>query len=277
MTVQEMYRREVTLTVRPDRVSDWLADVRRHKEVLWALAVKDFRVRYKRATFGITWALLVPALQATVLAVVFSHVVKTGANHFYPIYVISGVVAFSYLSLTLPAACASIVDGSSLTEKVWFPRALLAMVPCMSNAVGLLITTALIPILMPAFGAPYRITLLLAVPGLLLLVSFTLALSLVLAALNVYFRDVKFIVQASLMVWMYVTPIVYEQHLLGRFASVIDANPLTGVVTLMHMAFVGPQIQWVAPVATSVGVTFALLAAAAWSHARHDRLFVDLL
>lgn len=277
MTVQEMYRREVTLTVRPDRVSDWLADVRRHKEVLWALAVKDFRVRYKRATFGITWALLVPALQATVLAIVFSHVVKTGANQYYPIYVISGVVAFSYISLTLPAACASIVDGSSLTEKVWFPRALLPMVPCMSNAVGLLITTALIPILMPAFGAPYRASLLLAIPGLLLLVSFTLALSLVLAALNVYFRDVKFIVQASLMVWMYVTPIVYQQHLLGRFAAVIDANPLTGVVTLMHMAFVGPQSQWVAPVVASIGATFALLVVSAWTHARHDRLFVDLL
>jgi lipopolysaccharide transport system permease protein len=277
VTTHQTYRREVTLTARPDSISDWLVDMRRHTEVLRALAAKDFRVRYKRATFGITWALLVPALQATILAIVFAHVVKSGANQYYPVYVISGVVAFSYLSLTLPTACTSIVDGSSLTDKVWFPRALLPIVPCLSNSVGLVITTALIPALMPAFGAPYRASLLLAVPGLVLLVAFTLSLSLVLAALNVYFRDVKFIVQASLMVWMYVTPIVYQQHLLGRFADVIDANPLTGVVTLMHMAFVGPQSHWVPPVLTSVAVTVFLLAVAAWTHARHDRLFVDLL
>jgi lipopolysaccharide transport system permease protein len=273
----QISRREVTLTARPDSIASWFSDMRRHTEVLGALTAKDFRVRYKRATFGITWALLVPALQATVLAFVFAHVVKSGANQHYPIYVISGVVAFSYFSLTLPAACASIVDGSSLTEKVWFPRALLPMVPCLSNAVGLLITTALIPILMPAFGDPYSVSLLWALPGLLLLIMFTLALSLVIAALNVYFRDVKFIVQASLMVWMYVTPIVYQQHLLGRFADVIDANPLTGVVTLMHMAFVGPQAHWVAPVVASLATSLALLGVAAWPHARYDRLFVDLL
>lgn len=277
MTTNPVYKREITLTSRPDTISDWLADLRRHTEVLWVLAVKDFRVRYKRATFGITWALAVPALQATIMAVVFAHVVKTGANRDYPVYVISGVVAFSYLSLTLPAGCTSIVDGSTLTDKVWFPRAILPAVPCLSNTVGLLITTALIPALMPVFGAPYSAALLLAIPAVLLLVTFTLALSLVLAALNVYFRDVRFIVQASLMVWMYVTPIVYSQQLLGRFADVIDANPLTGVVTLMHMAFVGHQSQWVAPVVVSVVITLALLAVAAWSHSRHDRVFVDLL
>lgn len=265
------------MTVRPDPISVWLADIRRHSEVLWALTTKDFRVRYKRATFGITWALVVPALQATVLAVVFAHVVKTGTNHYYPVYVISGVVAYSYLSLTLPAASTAIVDGSTLTDKVWFPRALLPIVPCLSNTVGLLITTCLIPILMPVFRAPYRASLLLAVPALLLLVGFTLALALVLAALNVYFRDVRFIVQASLMVWMYVTPIVYQQRLLGRFAAVIDANPLTGIVTLMHMAFVGPQSNWVPAVATSICITAALLVVAAWAHARYDRLFVDQL
>ena len=277
MTTHPVSRREVTLTVRPDSILHWLGEMRRHTEVLRALTVKDFRVRYKRATFGITWALLVPALQATILAFVFSRVVKTGANQHYPIYVISGVVAFSYFSLTLPTACASIVDGSTLTDKVWFPRALLPMVPCLSNAVGLLITTALIPILMPAFGDPYHVSLLWALPGLILLIMFTLALSLVVAALNVYFRDVKFIVQASLMVWMYITPIVYQQHLLGRFADVIDANPLTGVVTLMHMAFVGRQTHWMAPVLASVGISLALLAVAVWTHARYDRLFVDLL
>ena len=277
MTTHQLGAREMTLTSRPDGIADWLADLRRHTEVLWVLTVKDFRTRYKRAAFGVTWALAVPALQAAIMAVVFSHVIKTGGNRDFPIYVISGVVAFSYFSSTLPVAATAIVEGASLTDKVWFPRALLLIVPCLSNTVGLLVTTALVPALMPLFGISYRTSLLLVAPALLLLVAFTVALSLVLAALHVYFRDVKFIVQASLLVWLYVTPIVYAQHLLGRFAEVVNINPLTGIVTLMHMAFVGPQGPWVVSVSVSIGTTLVLLAAGSWVHAHHDRLFVDLL
>jgi len=268
---------EIILTAKPDRISDWLVDLRRHGEVLHILAVKDFRTRYKRAAFGVTWALAVPALQATIMAIVFAHVVKTGGSRSFPIYIISGVVAFSYFSSTLPVASTSIVDGASMTDKVWFPRALLPIVPCLSNLVGLLVTTAFIPAFMPVFGVNYSMAMLLVLPALGLLLAFTLALALVLSALQVYFRDVKFIVQALLMVWMYVTPIVYTQRLLGRFGALEDANPLTGIVTLMHMAFVGPQPQWLAPVCVSIGASVVLLVTATWAHARHDRLFVDLL
>ena len=277
MTTHELRAPEMTLTATPDRIADWVADLRRHGEVLWVLTVKDFRTRYKRAAFGVTWALAVPALQAMIMAVVFAHVVKTGGNQSFPVYVISGVVAFSYFSSTLPMACTAIVDGASLTDKVWFPRALLPIVPCLSNLLGLLVTAAFIPALMPLFGVSYHLGMLLVVPALVLLLTFTLALALVLSSLHVYFRDVKFMVQASLLVWMYVTPIVYAQHLLGRYAAVEDANPLTGIVTLMHMAFVGRQPQWFAPVCVSIGASLILLAVGAWAHARHDRLFVDLL
>ena len=130
---------------------------------------------------------------------------------------------------------------------------------------------------MPLLGVHYGVRLLLLVPGLLLLVSFTGALCLVVSALHVYFRDVRFLVQASLMVWMYVTPIVYPITLLHHHAVVIEMNPLTGIVTIFHLAAIGSQGSWLFPVVVSVGATLILFVIGAEAQRRHDRLFVDLL
>ena len=241
------------------------------------LARKDFQTRYKRATLGVGWAVVVPLLQTAVLAVIFSRVVKTGGSHNYGVYVLSGMLPFSYFSGVLTAGVSSIVDGSGLTDKVWFPRLILVGVPAISNAVGLAITTILLLILMPVFGVDYSARTALLIPGLLLVVAFSVALSSVGAAAYVYFRDVKFLVQAALLVWLYLTPIVYQLSLLHRIQWLVEANPMTGVVTVFHLATVGAQGPVAVPVAITCGVTLVLLVAGAELQRVHDRLFVDLL
>lgn len=270
-------RAVLELTDRADSLRVWSADIVRHFDVLMVLARKDFQTRYKRATLGVAWAVVVPLVQATVMAVVFSHVVRTGAGRGYGIYVLSGIIPFTYFSSVLTNAVTSIVDGSGLTEKVWFPRVLLVVVPAVSNLVGLVITVALLVLLMPLLGVGYGPRDLLLLPAVALLVAFTVALSTVLAALYVYFRDVKFLVQAALMVWVYITPVVYRIGLLHHLEGLVEANPLTGVVTVFHLATVGGSGPVAVPVAVTVGVTLILLAAGVEAQRRHDRLFVDLL
>jgi lipopolysaccharide transport system permease protein len=120
--------------------------------------------------------------------------------------------------------------------------------------------------------------LLLLAPGVVLLVIFSAALSLCLAALHVYFRDVRFLVGAALLVWFYLTPIAYPRHLLGsRLGTLIDFNPMTGVVILFHLATVGGDGPWLRALIVSVLATAVLAAAAVEGNRRHDRLFVDLL
>ena len=265
------------LTDRPDGSMQWWRHLVRHRDVLLVLARKDFQTRYKRASLGVTWAVAVPLLQAAVMAVVFSKVVRAGGGHSYPIYVMSGIVAYTYFSSVLSSAVVSIVEGTGLTEKVWFPRALLVLVPVLANAVGLIIATVILIAAMPIFGVAYSARLLLLVPAISLLMVLATSLSLVLAALHVYFRDVRFLVQAALMVWLYVTPIIYPLSLVHRLQPFIEANPLTGVVILFHMATIGSTGPWVVPVVVSVAVSAVLLAVGYEVHRRHDRLFVDLL
>lgn len=265
------------LSDRPDGVRAWMADLRRHGDVLIMLTSKDFKTRYKRATFGVLWAVLVPILQASIMAVVFSRVIKTGSGQHFAVYVMSGVIPYSYFTVVLNAGSTSIVDGAELTQKVWFPRLLLVVVPVLSNLFALVVTLAVLLAVMPVLGTPYRASLLLIVPATALLVVFTGSLVSVLAALHVYFRDVKFLVQAALMIWLYVTPILYPASLVGSLHTVFEANPLTGVVALFHMATVGGQTGVVLPIIVTAASSVVLFAVGAQVQRRHDRLFVDLL
>ena len=269
--------RVLVISARPDGVADWIRSMSSFREVLWVLVQKDFRTRYKRASFGVLWAVAVPALQAVIMAAVFSRIIRTGTGHGFPVYVMSGVIAFSYFGATLPVATSSIVDGASLTDKVWFPRATLVIIPAITNLVGLGVTMAVLALVMPIFSVGYSIHLLYLLPATLLLVVFTVALTLVTSATQVYFRDMKFIVQAALMVWMYVTPVVYPQHLLGRFSGFLDLNPLTGIVDVFHMGVLGSNQARLTAILVSLGFTILLLIAGVMVQMQHDRLFVDKL
>ena len=241
------------------------------------LARKDFQVRYKRASLGVAWAVAVPLLQAAVLAIVFSHLVKVPTKVPYAPLVFAGTVCWSYFSGATATSVSSIVDASGLTDKVWFPRALLPIVPCLANLVGFGVSLVALLFIAPFLGAPVTPWLLVLLPATLLLVAFTVALGLVLSALDVYFRDVKFLVAAGLLVWIYVTPVVYPQSALKQLGPWLDFNPMTGIVDLFQLAVLGPVEPWHRAVVVTVTATVVLLVAGVEGHRRYDRLFVDLL
>jgi ABC-type polysaccharide/polyol phosphate export permease len=190
----------------------------------------------------------------------------------------SGIAAFSYFSQTLNAAVPSIVDGSAMADKVWFPRVILVLVPGIANLIGLLITFLFLIAILPVLGGHYSPDLLLLVPALMLLVVFTTALALVLSALQVYYRDVRFLVQAALIVWIYATPILYPISLTHQLIPFIMANPMTGIVALVHFATLGTSRGALGiPLGVSIAATIVLLAVGIEAQRVRDRLFVDLL
>src|SRR4051812_26726152 len=187
------------------------------------------------------------------------------------------MVAWSYFAATTQTSSTAIVDGAGLTDKVWFPRALLALVPCIANLVGLGVSVVALLAIAPLLGATFTPWLLVLVPATILLVAFSVALALVLSALDVYFRDVKFLTTAALLVWLYITPVVYPQSALGSLGRWLDFNPVTGIVDLFHLAVLGSFEDWHRAVLVTVVTTLVLLVAGVETHRRHDRLFVDLL
>jgi ABC-type polysaccharide/polyol phosphate export permease len=269
--------RVLEVDARPPSTRAWFEEVWRHRAVLRALAKTDFHVRYKRASFGIAWAVLLPLVQAGVLAVVFSKVLSVRGGAGFAAFVLSGVTAWGYFQQTLSTASTAIVEGSGLTDKVWFPRALLPLAPAAANTIGLLISIVLLLALTPVLGGHLGVSVLWLVPGVLLLAAFTASLAMALAALHVYFRDVRFIVQAVLLVWFYVTPVLYPPSYLGNLRWILSLNPMAGVVALFHAAVVDVGDGWMRSVAISAATTAVLGIAVVATYRRHDRLFVDQL
>jgi len=269
----------LSLDHRPGPLFAWLAGLWRFRGVLLALSRKDFQVRYKRATLGVLWSAALPLLQSTVLVFIFSRVgdFGTGRSFSYAGYVLAGMVPWVFVSTSIGASTTSIVEASGLTDKVWFPRAILALVPPCANTIMLATSTVILLIGLPLIGVPPALRLLLLVPAALLAIAFSAAFGMLLAALYVYFRDLKFLVQAVLLVWLYVTPVVYPPAELGPAGRWLDWNPLTGITGMFQSAAVGSPFPSVRALLVSVLATLGLGAIGVLVHRHHDRLFVDLL
>ena len=261
----------------PDQFRQWARSVWDHRGVLWILARKDFQTRYKRTSLGLLWAFVVPLLQASVMALVFSKVVKTQSTPHFVAFVMSGVLAYTYFSTTIGFSSTAIVDSAYLTDKVWFPRALLVLVPCLTNTVGLVVTLVFLLCILPVIGGHFGPALLLLPVGVAFLLLFTAGLSALLASIHVYFRDVRYLVQASLTVLVYITPIVYPPKVLGRYRWLLDINPLTGIVGVFRRGILPSAGPSMAALTVSLAVTAALLVIGTEVMRRYDRLFVDLL
>jgi ABC-type polysaccharide/polyol phosphate export permease len=212
------------------------------------------------------------------MAIVFSKVAKIGHAPHYAIFILSGMTAWIFFTTVLTPGSTAVVDGTDLSSRVYFPRILLPLVQVATGLYGFAITLVIALILCPLLGAGLSASLLLLVPASLLLVLFTAALCLVNSALHVYFRDVRYMVSAAVIVWFYVTPIIYPAADAPHpLRILIDLNPMTGIVDLFHSGLIGTSADLGLPLLTSCLWIIGLLAVGIALHCRFNRVFADLL
>jgi len=270
------------LTAKPASVLDLGREIWRARDLLRMLAKKDFVARYRRASLGMAWAVGLPLVQAVVLAVVLSHLVKFKLGVNFAVFVYTGTLAWNFFSQTLTATTTSIVEGQALATKIYFPRAILPLTTVLSSLYGFLPGLPLLIILAFAFHVHLGLHLLLLIPATLLMIAMTTAFSLVAAALHVYFRDMRYIVQAIVVPWFYASAVFYPLKFLpstppARLKTLVKLNPATGMVMLFRAAVVGADEGWRATLPWPFVWTAVLFVLAAWLYRRFDRVFVDLL
>ncbi len=241
------------------------------------LARKDFFVRYRRAVLGVFWAIALPVLQALVLALVLRHVTRVAVAH-YAVFVFAGITMWTYFLTTLSGGATAIVDNSTLCSRIYFPRAVLPLAACLSNVFTLVAAGVLVLATSLLVGVAPGAHLLWALPAAALVLVLSAGFTLVVSGLHVYFRDMRYLVQAALFVWFYVTPVFYPLSLLhGTPRAIVELNPVTAPVQMLQAA----AVAHVSPAPTAVVSTLcsaaALLVAAVVIHSRLDRNFADLL
>ena len=256
---------------------DLLRDLRRSGPLILTLARQNFYVRYRRASFGMLWAVVLPLVQTLVLAFVFSRILRIGRVDHFVIFILTGITAWSFFSGSVQGATTSIVDGANLSTRIYFPRMIFPLVVVGANLYGYVASLTLLVIASLIDGLGVGLRLLWLLPATLLLVALTTGFSIVLSGLHVYFRDMRYLVQAVFIGWLYATPVIYSMAQARGFASVIAANPATGVVLLFRAALLGHDRYFLQSIAWSVAWTGALLVAGVLIHRRYDRVFADLL
>lgn len=254
-------------------------DAWRARGLIAMLAKRDFQSKYRSSSLGLLWSVLLPFVQGTVLAIVFTHVVKihTGGVS-YPMYVLMGSTMWSYFTIAFGAASSIIVGQSALAGKLYFPRSLLSAVPVLSALPSYLLSTALLFAMMPLFHVHYTWRLVIFPVVVLLLVIFTVVLASIIAILHVYVRDTAFAVTAGMGIWYYGTPIIYPITLAKSLEHVMVYNPMVGVVQLQHWVFFGDSLGPLrTPLIITCVWTLVLTGIALLVYRRHERIACDRL
>jgi len=265
------------LTGEATPVRDLLADLWRRRSLVPMLAAKEFQARYRSATFGVLWGVALPLLQGAVLAVVFTVVVRIRTGVSYPVFVIAGQVLWSYFQASVTIGSTSIVDQGGIAGKVYFPRLVLPAVPALSNLVGFLISLAFTLVLMALFGVEFRATLLFLLVVIALETVLVVGLSSLLTVAHVYFRDVRYMTQAALLVLFYATPIIYPIEQARRIRLLLLLNPLTGVLQLSRQAIFGKAHDLLPAMVSTISWIIVLSVVSLLVYRRHERVACDRL
>ena len=247
--------------------------------ILYAISRRDFFTRYRRPSLGVIWSVIAPLVQASILAVVFTRIVRIQTTIPYLVFVLSGVIAWTFFSQTLGTAVRAITSGSAIASKVYFPRCILPLTHVGTSLYGY--APALVVLVLTALAAGVRVTplWLVLIPGSVVMVVLTSAFALVLAALQVYFRDIAFILTVMLQGWFYASGVFFPVQNVpdGLIRDLVLANPATGMVEMFRVAFMGWRPWSLTSLLWTLGWSVVLYGVAALLYRRYDRVFVDLL
>jgi ABC-type polysaccharide/polyol phosphate export permease len=248
-----------------------------YRDLARHLVLRDLRLKYKGSTLGFAWSLANPLLMATVYTVAFKYIVEIRIDRF-PLFLLSGLLPWTFFAAALGAATGSIVDNGTLVRKVAFPRLVLPLAAVASQFVQ---SAFMYVLIVPALALVEGVAtpaLLAIIPLGVLHLAFTAGLGLLLAGAYVHARDTRHLLDVGLQVWFWLTPIVYSQALVPkRLASWLQWNPMAWFVDAFHRTAVeGRWPDWrtflvlalAAAVSAALGITV---------FSRAERRFAELV
>ncbi|MBN9519697.1 ABC transporter permease [bacterium] len=220
-----------------------LRELWRYRELLLILVWRDVKVRYRQTALGIAWAVLQPVLMVAALTIFFGRLAGLpSAGVPYPLFALTGVLPWMFFAAAVTSASNSVVQSERLVSKIYFPRLTIPLAAVGVAAVDFAVASAVLALLMSWYGVWPGPAVALVVPGACAIGVAGLAFGTGLAALNIRYRDVRFVVPFLVQFWMLATPSVYMQppaDASGWLAVLIWANPMTGLIDAFRAACLG--------------------------------------
>jgi lipopolysaccharide transport system permease protein len=257
-----------------------LAELARFRGLFFFLVWRDIKVRYAQTILGVLWAVLQPVLTMLVFTVVFGGLarIETGALP-YAVFSLCGLVPWTYFSTSLNGASNSLISNPALVTKIYIPRLIIPSAPVLAGVVDFVVALVVLFGLLLAYGIVPTLSALYAVPLLLLLAMATAAgVGFWLSALNIQYRDIKYVAPFLVQLWMYASPVVYPLSLVPeRYRLAYSLNPMATVVEGFRVALTGSGDLRPPYIAASLGTALLMLASGVLFFRRSERVFADVV
>jgi lipopolysaccharide transport system permease protein len=260
-------------------VSLKLGEVWEYRELLYFLIWRDVKVRYKQTALGVAWAVIQPLMTMIVFSIFFGKLGKMASDGVpYPIFSFAALVPWTLFATGLTMGTNSLIGSSNLIKKVYFPRLIIPTATVLAGLVDFIVAFGVLLILMAFYGIVPTFNLLWLPAFLLLTVITSLGISLWLSAINVEYRDVKYVVPFLTQIWLFATPIAYSSSLLDEpWRTIYGINPMVGVVEGFRWALLGTNTQPGSMVFVSAVAAIVLLVSGAFYFRRMERVFADVV
>lgn len=232
--------------------------IQKHRYVVQNFVIRDIKIKYRGTVFGYLWSLLEPLSMVLIYDFVFRVIMRRGEAN-YPLILVLGILPYNYVSSIIIGGASALVNNASLIRRVPLPRELFVLSVVGSNLVTFLLSMLAAVPFMIAFDVPFGWHLLLFPIPVALMTAFATGIALVMACINVVYRDVGYVLRVTIRMVMYLSPVIYElSRVPERFHTLFLLNPLSVYLTMARNWMLSRPID-IPPVDVAVSVAVAVV------------------
>ena len=250
-----------------------------YRELLYFLTWRDIKVRYKQTALGAAWAIIQPFFTMVVFSVFFGRLAGISSGDIpYPIFSFAALVPWTFFANGLSQSSSSLVGNSNLITKIYFPRLVIPISTVLAGVIDFALSFGVLLLMMLYYGIVPTVNVVWLPFFLLLALVTALGVGLWLSALNVQYRDVRYIVPFVTQFWMLATPIAYPSTLLSEpWRTIYGINPMVGVIEGFRWALLNSKTKPGPIILVSTAVSVLLLVGGAFYFKRMERKFADIV
>lgn len=253
-----------------------------YRELFYFLTWRDVKVRYKQTALGVMWAIIQPLFNMLLFTIIFGRLAKLPSDNIpYPLFAFAGLLPWTFFANAISAASSSLVGNSHLITKVYFPRLIIPAAAILAAVVDFAFAFGTMTLLVLYYRVPLTINLL-AIPF-LVLISIVLAFGVgtFMAALQVKYRDIRYVIPFLIQFWMFATPIIYPASLMPQqYRIIYSLNPMAGIIEAYRAALLGGindvGLNWLYLSLSSL-ITLLILFYSIFSFRRMEKMFADVV
>ena len=270
-----------TVVIQPSRgwLSLGLKEIWSYRELLYFLIWRDVKVRYKQTALGAAWAIIQPFFTMIVFSLFFGGLAKVPSDGVpYPIFSFTALVPWTFFANGLSLSANSLVSSAQLVSKVYFPRLIVPSATVFSGLIDFALAFVVLIGMMLVYGIVPTARIVFLPIFLLLALIASLGAGLWLSAINVQFRDVKYVVPFLTQFWLFITPIAYASSLLSEpWRTLYGLNPMAGVVEGFRWALLNTNTDPSGITIMSGVASVLMLITGAFYFRRMERTFADVV